>query len=251
MLRPYMAWIEGSQTHWVSELSVVCEDGEVWNLGRRGPAFHRGCLRGTPSYSPPHRRGEKAWREGGCASGDGGGGGRKWQSCSWGWRYLCIDRAQDSLVKSGAIYQVPYQRYSTHRWCIHLVSGSIEPAVTSFSKISFKPAQWKIQDKISPQRNSEPGEAKTRRRREVASDEDYYSFPIRETLQEDTSPYSGQVSDLSSALLSSALDGHKVRRTKENTSKMFCCSDSSSGRKDSAAQRRRLPRKVNNGQVSS
>ena len=62
----------------------------------------------------------------------------------------------------------------------------------------------------------------TRRKREVASDEDYYSFPIRETLQEDTSPYSGQVSDLGSALLSSALDGHKVGRTQVNTSKMCC-----------------------------
>jgi len=64
-------------------------------------------------------------------------------------------------------------------------------------------------------RNSEPGEAKTRRKREVAPDEDYYSFPIRETLQEDTSPYSGQVSDLGSALLSSALDGHKIRHLDE------------------------------------
>ena len=100
-----------------------------------------------------------------------------------------------------------------------MVSGSIESAVTSFSKISFKPAQCKIQDKVSLQRNSEPGDAQTRRKREVASEEDYYSFPIRETLQDDASPYSGQVSDLGSALLSSALDGHKVGRTKENTSK--------------------------------
>ena len=132
-----------------------------------------------------------------------------------------------------------------------MVSGSIESGVTSFSQISFKPAQCKIQDKISPQRNSEPGEAKTRRKREVAPDEDYYSFPIRETLQQDTSSYSGQVSDLGSALLSSALEGHKVGRTKENASMMFCCSDSSSRRKDSTAQRRRLPRKVNNCQVGS
>ena len=65
---------------------------------------------------------------------------------------------------------------------------------------------------MSPQRNSEPGDAQTRRKREVASDEDYYSSPIR-TLQEDASPYSGRVSDLGSALLSSALDGHKVGRT--------------------------------------
>ena len=97
-----------------------------------------------------------------------------------------------------------------------MVSGSIESA---FSKISFKPAQCKIRDKVSLQRNSEPGDAQTRRKREVASEEDYYSFPIRETLQDDASPYSGQVSDLGSALLSSALDGHKVGRTKENTSK--------------------------------
>jgi len=64
-------------------------------------------------------------------------------------------------------------------------------------------------------RNSEPGDAQTRRKREVASDEDYYSFPIRETLQQDTSSYSGQVSDLGSALLSSALDGHKIRHLDE------------------------------------
>ena len=91
-------------------------------------------------------------------------------------------------------------------------------ADATFRKISFKSAQYTIQDKVSPQRNSEPGEAKTRRKREVAPDEDYYSSPIRETLQEDTSPYSDQVSDLGSALLSSALGGHKVERTKENTS---------------------------------
>ena len=65
--------------------------------------------------------------------------------------------------------------------------------------------------------NSEPGDVQSRRKREVA-DEDYYSFPIRETLQQDTSSYSNQVSDLGSALLSSALDGHKVGRTKENAS---------------------------------
>jgi len=64
-------------------------------------------------------------------------------------------------------------------------------------------------------RNSEPGDAQTRRKREVASNEDFYSFPIRETLQQDTSSYSNQVSDLGSALLSSALDGHKIRHLDE------------------------------------
>ena len=115
----------------------------------------------------------------------------------------------------------------TYSSCLRIIIEFISAGAT-FSKISFKSAQYTIQDKVSPQRNSEPGEAKTRRKREVASDEDYYSFPIRETLQEDTSPYSGQVSDLGSALLSSALDVHKVRRTKVNTCKMYWCSDSSS-----------------------
>lgn len=53
-----------------------------------------------------------------------------------------------------------------------------------------------------------------RKKREVAS-EDYYSFPIEENHQEEIFPSSGPVSKLSSALLTSALDGgHKVRRTK-------------------------------------
>ena len=103
----------------------------------------------------------------------------------------------------------------TYSSCLRIIIEFIS-AGASFSKISFKPAQYKIHEKFSLQRNSEPGDAQTRRKREVASEEDYYSFPLRETLQEDASPYSGQVSDLGSALLSSALDGHKVGRTKEN-----------------------------------
>ena len=54
-----------------------------------------------------------------------------------------------------------------------------------------------------------------RKKREVAS-EDFYSFPIRENLEEEMSSSSVPVIDgLSSALLNSALDGgHKVRRRK-------------------------------------
>ena len=68
-----------------------------------------------------------------------------------------------------------------------------------------------------------------RKKREISSEEDYYSFPIREDQEEEIS--SDQVTDngppeeisqssdqltnngLSSALLTSALDGHKVNTT--------------------------------------
>ena len=49
--------------------------------------------------------------------------------------------------------------------------------------------------------------------------EDFYSFPIRENLEEEMSSSSGPVTDgLSSALLTSALDGgHKVKRERKVT----------------------------------
>ena len=68
-----------------------------------------------------------------------------------------------------------------------------------------------------------------RKKREISSEEDYYSFPIREDQEEEISSdqvtgngpseeisqSSGQLANngLSSALLTSALDGHKVNTT--------------------------------------
>ena len=68
-----------------------------------------------------------------------------------------------------------------------------------------------------------------RKKREISSEEDYYSFPIREdqeeeilsdhsvtgnVTQEEISQSSDQLTNgLSSALLTSALDGHKVNTT--------------------------------------
>ena len=68
-----------------------------------------------------------------------------------------------------------------------------------------------------------------RKKREILSEEDYYSFPIREDQEEEISPdlvtgngpseeisqSSDQLTNngLSSALLTSALDGHKVNTT--------------------------------------
>ena len=67
---------------------------------------------------------------------------------------------------------------------------------------------------ISYSKDDTSEETGKRQKREVAS-EDYYSFPIRENLQEEISTSSGQVTNgLSSALLTSALDGHKVIKNK-------------------------------------
>ena len=67
-----------------------------------------------------------------------------------------------------------------------------------------------------------------RKKREISSEQDYYSFPIREDQEEEISSdqvtgngppeeisqSSGQLTNgLSSALLTSALDGHKVNTT--------------------------------------
>ena len=67
---------------------------------------------------------------------------------------------------------------------------------------------------ISYSKDDTSEEAGKRQKREVAS-EDFYSFPIREDLEEEISTSSGKITNgLSSALLTSALDGHKVKRTR-------------------------------------
>jgi len=74
----------------------------------------------------------------------------------------------------------------------------------------------KLRQFISYSKDGTTEESGKRQKREVAS-EDYYSFPLRENQEEEISTSSsGQVADgLSSALLTSALDGHKIRHLDE------------------------------------
>jgi len=80
----------------------------------------------------------------------------------------------------------------------------------------FRTVWSKLRQFIRYSKDNTPEKAGKRKKREVAS-EDFYSFPIRENLEEEMSSSSGPVIDgLSSALLTSALDGgHKIRHLDE------------------------------------
>jgi len=104
-----------------------------------------------------------------------------------------------------------------------LVAGEAEneKVVTEAGDISplsgLRTVWSKLRQFIRYSKDDEPEKAGKRRKREVAS-EDFYSFPIRENLEEEMSSSSSgpDIDGLSSALLTSSLDGgHKIRHLDE------------------------------------